>query len=107
MGTRNHDLEHASWYAAYIVDIDTQSLPNTVMLGGNFLAWRHDSFYAFCFIEIEKPATDRVFTREYAKADFTNPILELVVEMFVLSFSNTLQYDLLCRLCWNAREDVR
>ena len=53
MGTRNHDLEHASLDTAHVIDVDPYALADTIMFGGNFLAQRHDAFYAFGFVEVE------------------------------------------------------
>ena len=107
MSARNHDLKHTPWYAAYVIDVDAKALSDTVMFSGDFLTRRHDSLYTLCFIEIEEPAANWIFAGEYAEADFTNPIFELVVEMFMFSFADALQYNLLGRLCWNACEDIR
>ncbi len=90
MGAGDHNLEHASLHAAHIIDKDAQALPYAVALGSNLLAGGHDTFYSFGLVEIEQPATDGVFTCEGAETNFADPVLELIVEVFMLGLTNAL-----------------
>src|SRR5579884_527127 len=108
MGARDQDLQHASLYAAHVIDVDAQPLPWPVVFGWHFLGDRHDAFYLVNLIQIKinGPAASGVFARERAKPNLTDPVLDLVVEMLVFRFTNALQNDLLGRLGRNFREDV-
>src|SRR5579883_1050732 len=108
MGARDQDLQHASLYAAHVIDVDAQPLPWPVVFGWHFLGDRHDAFHLVDLVQvkIDGPAASGVFARERAEPNLTDPVLDLVVEMLVFRFTNALQNDLLCRLGRDFREDV-
>src|SRR5690242_6173990 len=107
MGAGDHNLEHTSLNATYIVDEDTQALPDAISLGSYLLTGRHDTFYAFGFVEVQQPATGGIFAGECAEADFADPVFELLVQVLMFGFADTLQDYLFGRLCRDACKDER
>src|SRR5579875_333342 len=108
MGTRDQNLQHTTLDAAHIVDIDAQALPRTIAFGWYFLGRRHDAFNFVSLIEVKinGPTAHGVFARERTKTNLTNPVLDLIVKMLVLRFTDALQDDLLGRLRRDFGEDV-